>query len=342
MKRKVSVVCAFLCTFLIGSAVFADPIYNTTTSMNFRSGPSSSASLISSVPKGSTITYISSQNGWDYISFNGVSGWIHGGNIQAGPPQTAAQTVNPQTTAVPQAAAPAATSTTPAATSPSATVLYNMNFRSAPGLNAQIMTTVPKGTQVSVVGSQNGWDQIVYNGTTGWIAGGHMSVTTAAGGPSTTANTTTAPAASTAAASATTTVTGNMNFRSAPGLNSQIINTVPKGSKVTVLGSQNGWDQIIFNGTTGWIAGGYTSNAAAVSTNTQAPAASTYTYNAYPTGINNIVGTTMNFRAEGGLNSTIIGLIPTGSYVNYLLSSNGWDKVVYQGITGWIKSGNLR
>ena len=63
----------------------------------------------------------------------------------------------------------------------STTVLANtqyvqtgMNFRSAPGTTSTVIGSIPAGAQVDVIGSQNGWDQVVYNGTTGYIHGGNV------------------------------------------------------------------------------------------------------------------------------------------------------------------------
>ena len=39
------------------------------------------------------------------------------------------------------------------------------------------------------------------------------------------------------------------------------------------------------------------------------------------------------------MTGTVMGIVPVGSKVQYITSSNGWDQVVYQGTTGWIKSG---
>ena len=49
----------------------------------------------------------------------------------------------------------------------------------------------------------------------------------------------------------------------------------------------------------------------------------------------------MNFRSAGNVNASKIGLIPAGSVVEFLESSNGWDRVIYKNKTGWIHGGNL-
>ena len=51
------------------------------TDMNFRSGASITSTVIGSVPAGAEVEVLGSQNGWDLISYNGVTGYISGGNL---------------------------------------------------------------------------------------------------------------------------------------------------------------------------------------------------------------------------------------------------------------------
>ena len=51
------------------------------TDMNFRKGPSTTATVIGSVPEGAKVDVIESRHGWDLVTYNGVTGYIHGGNI---------------------------------------------------------------------------------------------------------------------------------------------------------------------------------------------------------------------------------------------------------------------
>jgi cell wall-associated NlpC family hydrolase len=50
-----------------------------------------------------------------------------------------------------------------------------LNVRSAGNTGAPIIGKLYKGAQVAITGSNNGWDEISYNGTTGWIAGQYVS-----------------------------------------------------------------------------------------------------------------------------------------------------------------------
>ena len=49
--------------------------------MNFRNGASITSTIIGSVPAGSKVEVLDLQNGWNLIRFNGMTGYIHGGNL---------------------------------------------------------------------------------------------------------------------------------------------------------------------------------------------------------------------------------------------------------------------
>ncbi len=332
MKRSVALCGIILGVSLLGSAVQAETVER---AMNFRSGPSVSGSLIGSVPKGAAVTVLDSQNGWDYINYNGVKGWIHGGNT-TDQPVAQTDTSSTDTTASAAATSGAATSTAATSAGQSVKVLYGMNFRATPGMDGRIMGGVPAGTTVQYLDSSNGWDKIIYNGVTGWIASGRT----------TAATTTEAASTSAAAAASASTSTGQsvkvlygMNFRATPGMDGRIMDGIPAGTTVQYLGSSNGWDKVVFNGVTGWIASGRTTS---VSTATQAAATTSTTSTASTAGTTKTVTTTMNFRATGALTGSLIGLVPTGSKVIYVTSANGWEQIIYNGQTGWIKGGNTQ
>ena len=48
----------------------------TASSLNFRSGPSTSASKIGSIPNGSEVGVISESNGWSKVNYNGKTGYV--------------------------------------------------------------------------------------------------------------------------------------------------------------------------------------------------------------------------------------------------------------------------
>lgn len=49
-------------------------------------------------------------------------------------------------------------------------------MRSGNTTGHSVILTIPKGSRVEVVSSSNGWDQVIYNGKTGWASATYMSV----------------------------------------------------------------------------------------------------------------------------------------------------------------------
>lgn len=55
----------------------------------------------------------------------------------------------------------------------------NLNLRSTGSMSGQVLTTIPKGAQISVTGgSINGWFPVTYNGKTGWVSGDYLGAMT--------------------------------------------------------------------------------------------------------------------------------------------------------------------
>ena len=66
--------------FAASSAALAGSQY-VQTNMNFRSGASTTATLIGSVPAGAQVEVLGQAGEWDLVRYNGVTGYIHGGNL---------------------------------------------------------------------------------------------------------------------------------------------------------------------------------------------------------------------------------------------------------------------
>ena len=65
------------------------------TDMNFRSGASTTSTIIGSVPAGAEVDVLGSVNDWDLVSYNGKTGYIHGGNLANTKPQAQKQAAAP-------------------------------------------------------------------------------------------------------------------------------------------------------------------------------------------------------------------------------------------------------
>ena len=83
MKKSIRnlVIGAAMAITALGASTAAFAGQYVQTDMNFRSGASTSAAAIGSVPAGAQVELIRSENGWDLVNYNGRTGYIHGGNL---------------------------------------------------------------------------------------------------------------------------------------------------------------------------------------------------------------------------------------------------------------------
>ncbi len=291
-------------------------------SMNFRSGPSKDAGIIGSIPQGAELTLIGSSGEWDNVSYNGMSGWIHGGNIVASVADSEKENKN----------GTAGTGTSSAGTGMTGTVVTNGTYSG---------TVVTGNTNTGTVVNSSAASSVKTN--SGTVTG------------------------TTVSASKAGKLRTTMNLRDKAGMDGNIITVMPKGSALTWLGNMNGWDRVVYGGKVGWVVEGKinfksstgtaaqnvsgttsNTNTAAASTsgtttnNTTASAAGTTGSSTTQVNKTATVQDTMNFRSSGSMDGSIMGVVPAGSTVTWLSSQNGWDRVIYNGVTGWIKSGVLK
>ncbi len=122
---------------IIGNAV-------TTTSLNLRSGPSSSHTVLRVMPQGATVQISATvQNGYRYVIHQGLAGWAYAAYLSQDP--GGGQPPSYKTTTV------------------------ALNLREQPSTSARVLLVMPAGATVRISDQlSNGFRQVTYNGTTGW------------------------------------------------------------------------------------------------------------------------------------------------------------------------------
>ena len=214
----------------------------TTANLSMRQGPSTSSARITVIPVGAQVECISSSNGWDKVIYQGKTGYSSSTYLKSN---------QNQSTGGPSIPAPTPTPTpnpkptpTPPSTITLKTTTYNLQLRDGPSTSSNRVIVIPKGTQVESTSSVNGWDQVTYQGKSGYAASAYLKVSSEeAPKPVVTKKYT----------------TGNLSLRKGPDTSNGIILTIPKGSLVESISSVNGWDQITYQGTSGYAASAYLS-----------------------------------------------------------------------------------
>ncbi|WP_270647995.1 SH3 domain-containing protein, partial [Paeniclostridium hominis] len=120
-----------------------------------------------------------------------------------------------------------------------------LNVRSGYGTNYPVIGSLSNGATVEIIGSQNGWYKIKYNGGYGYITGQYIKTSSSAINESLTIS-----------KSGTVTAT-SLNIRNGYGSNKTIIGSLKDGTKVEIVESKNGWHKIKYNGGYGYVSGDY-------------------------------------------------------------------------------------
>ena len=124
------------------------------------------------------------------------------------------------------------------------------NIRKEATTSSDILGTVSKGTEVTVLFSQNNWVQINYQGQIAWVSGELIEVSAEKGSPSNNTGETNAPGAS-----SVTILKDGTNIRSGPSTDDASLLKASSGDTYTVLETENDWHKItLSDGTTGYVA----------------------------------------------------------------------------------------
>lgn len=190
-----------------------------------------------------------------------------GGNTGApAGPDASGTTPDPSTTTPPE------TSTPGSAQGTIVNVSKGLNVRSGPGRDNGVIDSVSSGTQVTIMGEENGWYQITYNGNRiGYVSKDYVSTApqTTTPEPPTIPEPEPEPPATpepepepqpsggTVASGAQGTIVNagkGVNIRSGPGTDNSVVASASNGATVTILEEENGWYQIRYSGNrTGYV-----------------------------------------------------------------------------------------
>lgn len=134
----------------------------------------------------------------------------------------------------------------------------NLNVRSGPSLQDQVLTTLPAKSVLPVLAEQGEWLNVqLPDGRTGWVA-----------------NWLVKPVAQQSAGPQAESQTTNLNVRSGPGQTFPVIQTINPGTRYPIVQRSGQWLQIqLPSQKKGWVAGWLVTEHPAASQGTARPAA---------------------------------------------------------------------
>ncbi|WHX77640.1 SH3 domain-containing protein [Priestia flexa] len=271
------------------------------SSLNVRSAASTSASIVTNLPRNAKVTVIKENGGWSQIkTSNGKTGWVANkylADVKADAPKDEGTSVSKQATVN----------------------ASSLNVRSAASTSASIVTNLPRNAKVTVIKENGDWSQIkTSDGKTGWVANKYLADVKAD-----------APKDEGTSVSKQATVNASsLNVRSAASTSASIVTNLPRNAKVTVIKENGGWSQIkTSNGKTGWVANKYLKEGSDQPETNNPTEKVTITKAA-------------NLRTQPSLSASILRVAQVGESFNKVAESNGWVQIQYSSSqTAWVSKG---
>ena len=223
----------------------------------------------------------------------------------------------------------------------------NGNVREQPNAQAKLLTTVPHGERVVMIGTANGgaWAHVMADGVDGYMDLVQLAKAPPAESTSTFTTEQSAPRYMT--------VTADLaNVRQRPSNDSALLVTLPRGTRVVVVGSDQGWARIHGSDHDGYVevakladaTSSYGGTYYAPSYSTSVP---TYQYQpsyqyqpngqGYPPAMRVVNGGGGTIHQMPDSRSPLLGIVPPGYSVQVLGTvDGGWAHVVANGIDGYM------
>ncbi|MDV2686908.1 SH3 domain-containing protein, partial [Alkalihalophilus lindianensis] len=119
-----------------------------------RKSASNSAAVVASLAKGTAVTVYSEANGWAKVKANGKEGYVSTSFLAAKKAENSKQT-----------------NVTVKATTKYVDIdSGSLNLRKSASTNAAVVTSLAKGTAVTVYSEANGWAKVKANGKDGYVS----------------------------------------------------------------------------------------------------------------------------------------------------------------------------
>ena len=231
--------------------------------VRFRSGPSTSDSILAEYNTGTAVTVTGTSGDWTACVIYGQSGYVFSQYISYDTASSVSSAVTEEQPAETVQAAepepePEPSYTVTASTGSDGYINGDyVRFRTGPGTEYSIIENYNRSTPVTVLGTSGSWTQCEIYGDTGFVFTQYVTVneTSSQSGSST-------QESSGSTVQSTETKSGyisanSVRFRSGPSLSSNILGTYSKGTELVITGYSGDWTQCTLGGTSGYVYSDY-------------------------------------------------------------------------------------
>ncbi|MED4401049.1 SH3 domain-containing protein [Metabacillus fastidiosus] len=198
-------------------------IESTATGLRVRQGPGTSFPTVTVFEKGTKAVYISKSGSWIQISLNGKEGWVLSSHVKYNTNKSSSSAVK------------------------TGMIKGNsINIRKTPSTNGSVIGKMNNGANINIISEQGKWMEIRFNNNKGWVHSDYVTFTKEN------------PKQNTDNKKLGTVTVTSLKVRTKGTLDSNIIDSITKGTKVTILEEKSNWYKISYSGKkTGWVSSSY-------------------------------------------------------------------------------------
>ena len=224
-------------TEIITSRSTKEMYVNTSAGLNVRKGPSTSYSVITTLPKGTKVNVITTSGEWSKITSGSITGYVSNKYLSSSSSSTGSTSDNSSETSITKYV----------------DASVGLNVRKGPSTSYSVITKLAHGTKVTVKSTSNGWSKITSGSITGYVSSSYL-----------TSSKPTADEESSSETSVTKYVDASvgLNVRKGPSTSYSVITKLAHGTKVTVKSTSNGWSKITSGSITGYVSSSYLTSKA--------------------------------------------------------------------------------
>ena len=303
-KRIIALLLTLLMVFSVAAASAATYYRVNTSSLKVRQFDDENSKALASRERDFALTVSKKVGSWSYVKFtNGDEGYV----------------MNKYITKCSSYSAWVTNDDTP--------------IRTGPGYSYSNVGTLARGSKVTVLTHGTKYDYVKSSIGYGYVMNGFLSKkkVKASGNASVPAFT---PATNYTAW--VSNGTRSVNLRLNPSTSAPIIQAYPTATQVTVLSHGATWDYVQIGSETGYMMTSFLSKNAPAPDAAPAPApAPAASYTAYVTSDNQ---KGVNVRRGPGLGETYLFTVPYGAQVTVVKHDTKWDKIQYNGKTGYMQN----
>ncbi|MBR6786751.1 MAG: SH3 domain-containing protein [Clostridia bacterium] len=214
-----------------------DPAYARVTtesgSLNLRKKASTSAGIITTIPRHEVIEVISKGGTWTKVIYNDKTGYVMTTFLtflESAPAETPDDDK--------EEAAQMAQVTTEKG---------SLNLRKRASSSATILTTIPQYAYIQVISREGSWTKVTFDGYTGYVMTSFLTFVSGSVTPGVPDDTGETPWAR------VTTESGSLNLRAKGSSGAKILDTIPRHEIIPVLEKGSVWSKVEYDGTTGYV-----------------------------------------------------------------------------------------